>query len=138
MGLQQLVLHAPGSVGRDPEPPTQLDVGYSLLTLAKQMHGAEPHPHRQLGALQNGASDQRCLVSASLTLKQLTVLDLGILCPCAPWTLETLRPAPSKPRLAACLLVWIPLLKRIVREALLVLHAVARHRYTLKSFVFSG
>jgi hypothetical protein len=42
--------------------------------LGLSMHGAEPHPHRQLGALQNRAGDQRCLVSASLTLKQLTAL----------------------------------------------------------------
>jgi len=30
------------------------------------------------------------------------------------------------------------LIERIVREALLVLHAVARHRFTLKIVVFSG
>src|SRR5215469_14899478 len=137
-GLHQLVLKPPGSVGRDPKPPAQLDAGYSLLALAKQVHGAEPHPHRQLGALQNGAGDQRCLVPASPALKQLTALDLGILCPCAPWTLEALRPAPSKPRLPAGLLVRITLLKRIVREALLVLHVVARHCFTLKIVVFSG
>jgi hypothetical protein len=29
-GLHQLVLKSPGSVGRDPKPPAQLDVGYSL------------------------------------------------------------------------------------------------------------
>src|SRR5277367_1387709 len=108
-GLHQLVLNPPGSVGRDPKPPAQLDVGYSLLALAKQMHGAKPHPHRQLGALQNGAGDQRCLVPASRALKQLTALDLGILCRCAPWTLEALRPAPGEPRLPTGFLVWIAL-----------------------------
>jgi hypothetical protein len=36
--LHQLVLKPPGSVGRDSKPPAQLDVGYSLLALAKQMH----------------------------------------------------------------------------------------------------
>src|SRR5271156_407866 len=137
-GLHQLVLKPPGSVSRDPKPPAQLDVGYSLLALAKQMHGAEPHPHRQLGALQNGTGDQRRLVPASLALKQLTALDLGILCPCAPWTLEALRPAPGEPRLPACLLIRIALLEPIVREALLVLHAVPRHCFTLKIIVFSG
>jgi hypothetical protein len=74
----------------------------------------------------------------SPALKQLTVPDLGILCLCAPRTLEALRPAPGKPRLPACLLVRIALLERIIREALLVLHAVARHRFTLKIVVFSG
>src|SRR5271169_4649896 len=137
-GLHPLVLKPPGSVSRDPKPPAQLDVGYSLLALAKQMHGAEPHPHRQLGALQNGTGDQRRLVPASLALKQLTALDLGILCPCAPWTLEALRPAPGEPRLPACLLIRIALLEPIVREALLVLHAVPRHCFTLKIIVFSG
>jgi hypothetical protein len=38
----------------------------------------------------------------------------------------------------ARLLVRIALLKTIVREALLVLHAVARHCITLKIIVFSG
>src|SRR5271170_8066159 len=137
-GLHQLVLKPPSGVGRDPQPPAQLDVGDALLALAKQMHGAEPHPHRQLGALQNGAGDQRCLVPASPALEQLTALDLGILCRCAPWALEALRPAPGEPRLAAGLLVRIALLERIVREALLVLYAVARHRLTLKIVVFSG
>jgi hypothetical protein len=93
------------------------------------MHGAKPHPHRQLGALQDCAGDQRCLVPAPPALQQLTALDLTIRCPCAPRTLEALRPAPGKPRLAARLLVWIPLLERIIREAFLVLHAVARHRF---------
>ncbi|MGA8551742.1 MAG: hypothetical protein WB678_16060, partial [Stellaceae bacterium] len=70
--------------------------------------------------------------------KQLTVPDLGILCLCAPRTLEALRPAPGKPRLPARLLIWIALFERIIREALLVLHAVARHRLILKLVVFSG
>src|SRR5271169_6231691 len=137
-GLHQLVLKPPSGVGRDPKPPAQLDVGDALLALAKQMHGAEPHPHWQLGALQNGAGDQRRLIPASPALKQLTALDLAILCRRAPWTLEALRPAPGKPRLPACLLVRITLLERIVREALLVLYAVARHCFTLKIIVFSG
>src|SRR5271163_4625362 len=137
-GLHQLVLKPPSGVGRDPKPPAQLDVGDAFLALAKQMHGAEPHPHRQLGALQNGAGDQRRLVPASLALKQLTPLDLAIFCRCAPRTLEALRPAPGKPRLPACLLVWITLLETIIREALLVLHAVARHCSNLKIIVFSG
>src|SRR5271166_6893536 len=67
--LHQLMLKTPGSVGGGPKPPAQLDVGYSLLALTKQMHGAEPHPHRQFGALQNGAGDQRCLVPAWSALK---------------------------------------------------------------------
>jgi hypothetical protein len=50
-GLHQLVLDPPGGIGRDPQPPAQLDVGQALLALGEQMHGAEPHPHRQLGAL---------------------------------------------------------------------------------------
>jgi len=70
-------------------------------------------------------------------LKQLTVPDLRILCLCAPRTLEALRPAPGKPRLPARLLVWVALLKRIIREALLVLHAVARN-FILKIAMFSG
>jgi hypothetical protein len=49
--LHQLVLNPPGGVGRDAEPPAQLDVGQALLALGEQMHGAEPYPHRQLGAL---------------------------------------------------------------------------------------
>jgi hypothetical protein len=102
------------------------------------MHGTKPHPHRQLGAVQNGAGDQRCLVPALPALKQLTALDLRIRCPCAPWTLEALRPAPGEPRLAAGRLVRITLLEPIIREALLVLHAVARHRFALKIIVFSG
>src|SRR4051795_7199752 len=36
------------------------------------MHGAEPHPHRQLGALQDGAGDQRRLIAALPALQQLT------------------------------------------------------------------
>jgi hypothetical protein len=35
--------------------------------------------------LQNGAGDQRCLVPASPALKQLTALDLGILCAASPF-----------------------------------------------------
>jgi hypothetical protein len=56
--LHQLVLNPPGGIGRDPKPPAQLDVGQPFLALGEQMHGAEPHPHRQLGALQDGAGDQ--------------------------------------------------------------------------------
>src|SRR3954452_2079093 len=48
--------------------------------------------------------------------------------PRTPRTLEALRPAPSKPRFPACLLIRIEPLKGIIGEALLVLHAVARHR----------
>src|SRR5882724_10988401 len=92
------------------------------------MHGTKPHSHRQLGALQDRAGDHRCLVSALPALKQLTVPDLRILCLGAPRTLEALRPAPGEPRLPARRLVRIALLECIVREALLVLHAVARHR----------
>src|SRR5271155_2042338 len=136
-GLHQLVLHPPGSVGRDPQPPAQLDAGYSLLALGEQMHGAEPHSHRQLGALHNGASDQRCLVPASPALKQLTALDLGILCRCAPWTLEALRPAPGEPRLPTGLLVWLAVLEPIGPEALFGLPAVSRDRLSLEIIVFS-
>src|SRR5271168_4332521 len=136
-GLHQLVLNPPGSVGRDPQPPAQLDVGYALLALGEQMHGAKPHPHRQLGTLQDGAGDQRRLVPAAPALKQLTARDLRILCRCAPRTLEALRPAPGEPRLPARLFIRIALLERIIRQALLVLHAIARHCFTLKIVVFS-
>ena len=126
--LHQLVLDPPGGIGRNPEPPAQLDVGQALLALGQQMHGAEPHPHRQFGALEDGAGDQRCLVAAVPALQQLTVADLTILCRCASRTLEALRPTPSKPCRPAGLLVRIEPLEGIIREALLVLHAVARHR----------
>jgi hypothetical protein len=62
-------------------------------------------------------------------LQQLTVADLAILCCCASRTLEALRPAPGEPRLPAGLLVRIEPLKGIIREALLVLHAIAWHRF---------
>ena len=84
--------------------------------------------HRQLGALQDGAGDQRCVVSAPPALKQLTVPDLAILCLRAPRTLEALRPAPGKPRLPARLLVSIALFERIIQEALLVLRNHGRQR----------
>src|SRR5271170_2300354 len=118
-GLHHLVLKPPSGVGRDPKPPAQLDIGYALLALAKQMHGAKPHPHRQLGALQNGAGDQRGLMPTTAALEKLTGPDLAILCALALRTLEALRPAPREPGLAAGLLVGITLLERIVREALL-------------------
>ena len=76
--LHQFVLNPPGGIGRDPKSPAQLDVGQPFLALGKQMHGAEPHPHRQLGALQDGAGDQRHLMAAPLTLQQLTSPDLTI------------------------------------------------------------
>ena len=76
--LHQLVLDPPGGVGRNPEPAAQLDVGQALLALGEQMHGAQPHPHRQLGTLEDGASGQRCLVAALPALQQLTVADLTI------------------------------------------------------------
>src|SRR5882672_5359932 len=126
-GLHQLVLNSPRGVRRDAEPPAQLDVGQALLALGKKVHGAEPHPHRQLGTLENGASDQRCLVAAVSALEQLTLADLTILCRRAPRTLEALRPAPSEPRPPAVPLVRIEPLEGVIREALLVLHAVARH-----------
>src|SRR3954452_2334876 len=66
--LHQLVLNPPGGVSRDPKSPAQLDVGQPFLALSKQMHGAEPHPHRQLGALQDGAGDQRRLMAAPSAL----------------------------------------------------------------------
>src|SRR4051812_44348386 len=62
--LHQFVLNPPGGIGRDPKSPAQLDVGQPFLALGEQMHGAEPHPHRQLGALQDGAGDQRRLMAA--------------------------------------------------------------------------
>ena len=77
--LHQLVLNPPGGIGRDPQSPAQLDVGQPFLALGEQMHGAEPHPHRQLGALQDGAGDQRCLMTALPALQQLTPTDLTIL-----------------------------------------------------------
>src|SRR5438132_14044672 len=98
------------------------------------MHGAEPHPHRQLGALEDSAGDQRCLVAAGPALQQLTLADLAIRCGCAARTLEALRPAPSEPRLPAGLLVRIALLECSVREALLVLHVAARHRSDPENF----
>src|SRR5260221_153366 len=54
--LRQLVLNLPSGVGRDSEPPAQLDVGQAFLALSEKMHGAKPHPHRQLGALEDGAA----------------------------------------------------------------------------------
>ena len=77
--LHQLVLDPPGSIGRNPEPPAQLDVGQPLLALSEQVHGAEPNSHRQLGALQDGAGNQRCLIAALSALQQLTPPDLTIL-----------------------------------------------------------
>src|SRR3954464_5043001 len=62
--LHQFVLNPPGGIGRDPKAPAQLDVGQPFLALSEQMHGTEPHPHRQLGALQDGAGDQRRLIAA--------------------------------------------------------------------------
>src|SRR3979490_2626834 len=35
-GLHQLVLDSPGGVGRDPQPPAQLDVGQAFLALGEQ------------------------------------------------------------------------------------------------------
>ena len=49
--LHQLVLDPPSGIGRDPQSAAQFDVGQTFLALGEQMHGAEPHPHRQLGAL---------------------------------------------------------------------------------------
>jgi hypothetical protein len=66
--LHQFVLNPPGGIGRDPKAPAQLDVGQPFLALGEQMHGAEPHPHRQLGALQDSAGDQRRLIAAPLAL----------------------------------------------------------------------
>src|SRR6185369_11113575 len=77
--LHQFVLNPPGGIGRDPKSPAQLDVGQPFLALGEQMHGAEPHPYRQLGALQDGAGDQRCLMTALPALQQLTPTDLTIL-----------------------------------------------------------
>src|SRR5215211_492087 len=77
--LHQFVLNPPGGIGRDPKAPAQLDVGQPFLALSEQMHGAKPHPHRQLGTLQDGAGDQRCLVAALPALQQLTPTDLTIL-----------------------------------------------------------
>jgi hypothetical protein len=47
-GLHRLMLKPAGSVGRDPKPPAQLDVGYSLLALAKQMQARN---HTRIGSL---------------------------------------------------------------------------------------
>jgi len=77
--LHQFMLNAPCGIGRDAEPATELDIGQALLALGEQMHGAEPDPHRQLGALQDGAGDQRCLIAAASALQQLTPFDLAIL-----------------------------------------------------------
>ena len=77
--LHQFVLNPPGGIGRDPKAPAQLDVGQPFLALGEQMHGAEPHPHRQLGALQDGAGDQRRLMAALPALQKLTSTDLTIL-----------------------------------------------------------
>src|SRR3954454_4565113 len=76
--LHQFVLDPPSGIGRNPKAPAQLDVGQPFLALGEQMHGTEPHPHRQLGALQDGAGDQRCLVAALPALQQLTPTDLTI------------------------------------------------------------
>jgi hypothetical protein len=127
--LHQLVLNSPRGIGRDAKSPTQLNIGQTLLALGQQVHGAEPHTHRQLGALEDGPGDQRCLIATTPALEQLTLADLGILCCRAPRTLEAFRPTPSEPRPPAGLFVGIALLERVVREALLVLHAVARHRF---------
>src|SRR5262249_47202471 len=77
--LHQLVLDPPGGVGRDPEPATPFDVGQALLAFSQQMPGAEPKPPRQLGALQDGTGDQRCLIPTAPALQQLTIADLAIL-----------------------------------------------------------
>src|SRR3954466_6092176 len=44
-------------------------------------------------------------------------------------TLEALRPTPGEPRFPARLLIRIEPFEGIIGEALLVLHAVARHRF---------
>src|SRR5215211_3590577 len=77
--LHQFVLNPPSGIGRDPKSPAQLDIGQPFLALGEQIHGAEPHPHRQLGALEDGAGDQRCLMAAPSALKKLTSTDLAIL-----------------------------------------------------------
>jgi hypothetical protein len=103
------------------------------------VHGAEPNPHRQLGALEDSAGDQGCLVAADPALEQLTLLDLAILYRRAPRTLEALRPAPAEPRRAADLLVRIESLEGIIRQALLVLYAVCEASVSiLKLTVISG
>src|SRR4051795_4791682 len=42
--LHQFMLNSPGSIGRNPKSPAQLDVRQPFLALGEQMHGAEPYP----------------------------------------------------------------------------------------------
>ncbi len=74
-GLHQLVVHEPGGGIAHPQSALQGQGRETALGLADEVHGQKPHRQRQLGALEQGAGDQRGLMMAAVALKGLAGLD---------------------------------------------------------------
>ena len=99
-------VHQPGGGIADPQVALQGQGREAGLGLADEVDGQEPHPQRELGALEEGSGDQRALVMAEVTLEGLAGSHAQHAVGRTPTarTAKTLRPArPFQRRLALSL-----------------------------------
>ena len=95
--LHELVVHPPGGGVADPQGPLQSQRGQACFRLADQVDRQEPEGQGQMRALEQGAGDERRLVSTRLALKGLVQSRSGgqnaMARVPALWAAETGRPA---------------------------------------------
>ncbi len=137
--LFELVLHFPGGVLCDPEPPRQFQTGDALFGLREVIHGGKPQAQRQLARREDGSRPHRGLLAADVALEKFarSPPDDAMRPAAAVGAFEALRPAPFDQRRVALLLVAIGLVERGLAKTFLKLHFVARHRRSLPKTICS-
>ena len=132
-GLHALVLDTPGREVADPQLALQRQCGQTRLGLTDQVNGEKPSSQGQAGALENGAGNQRSLVTTMAALKRLarTAFQNRMLGTVALGAMKSFRPAGQFQGRSALLFGAKTLYEFGERQPLLKLHTIHRHRTSL-------
>ena len=128
-GLHELVLDTPGRGVADPQMALQRQRGQSRLGLTDQVNGEKPSSQGQAGALENGAGNQRSLVTTMAALKRLarTAFQNRMLGTVALGAMKSVRPAGRFQGRSTLLFRAKTLYEFGERQTFLKLHTIHRH-----------
>ena len=127
--LHELVLHEPGGLVANAQVAHEFERGDVVLGLGQQVYGQEPARQRQLGRLEDGATDDAALVPAAGALKVKPALapKRATVAALALRTDKALGPARFDQRCLATVITAVPSHEVGHRKSGLKLHSVHRH-----------